>query len=209
MNRALPTATHHSYYTNGVTEASVGHGPTGADEGYLSERTIVTRGPASSCAISITAIVAVANKMKVTKQSTRALTVSSRMPRRPRGCNGASAPQAVRSFPSDNETPAGTIYRRIPTCPELAKSLKSGGNDVTGGSWPHQSTTFRERHVTLSIGYGYLKRENEKKPNLEERAAAPPHELKTLRCPIQRGKDVIDDAMRGLTDGQQQLERIR
>ena len=93
--------------------------------------------------------------------------------------------------------------------PELAKSLKSGSNDVTGGSWPHQSTTFRERHVTLSIGYGYLKRENEKKPNLEERAAALPHELKTLRCPIQRGKDVIDDAMRGLTDGQQQLERIR
>ena len=117
MNMALATATYHSYCTNGVTETSEGHGPTGADEAYLSVRTIVARGPAGSCAISITTVVAVANKMKVTKQSTRALTVSSGMPRRLRGGNGASAPQAVRSIPSDNETPAGTIHRRVPIPP--------------------------------------------------------------------------------------------
>ena len=35
---------------------------TGADEAYLSERTILTRGPAGSCAISITGDVAVAKK---------------------------------------------------------------------------------------------------------------------------------------------------
>ena len=58
------SATHH--YMNGVTETSVGHGPTGVDEAYLSERTIVTRGPAGSCVISITAVVAVVKKMTVT-----------------------------------------------------------------------------------------------------------------------------------------------
>ena len=74
----------------------MGQGPTGVDEAYFPERTIVTRGPAGSCTISITVVVAVANKMKVTRQSTRALTVSSGMSRRKRGGNGASAPQAVR-----------------------------------------------------------------------------------------------------------------
>ena len=92
------TATHHLYYTNGVKEKTVVNGSSGADETYLPERTMVTRGPAGSCAISITAVVAVANKMKVTRQSTRTLTVSSRMSRKTHGGNGASAPQAVRSF---------------------------------------------------------------------------------------------------------------
>ena len=46
MNMALETAMHHSYNTNGVTEKTVGHGPTGADEAHLPVRTIVTRGPA-------------------------------------------------------------------------------------------------------------------------------------------------------------------
>ena len=45
MKMALMTATHCSYYTNGVTEEIVGHGHIGADEAYLPERTIVTRGP--------------------------------------------------------------------------------------------------------------------------------------------------------------------
>ena len=88
-------------------QRSTTRGPTGADEAYLPERIGVTHGPAGSCAISITAIVVVASKMKVTRQSTRTLTVSSEKPRRPRGGNGASAPQTVRSFPSDNETRQG------------------------------------------------------------------------------------------------------
>ena len=117
MNMALATATHHSYHTNGATEKTVGHGPTGADETYLSVRTIVTRGPAGSCAISITAVVAVAIKMIDTRQSTRALTVSSGMPRRTRGGNGASALQVVGPFPSGNVTQAGTIRRRVPILP--------------------------------------------------------------------------------------------
>ena len=37
-------------FTNGVTETSVGHGPTGADEAYLPVRANATRGPADSCA---------------------------------------------------------------------------------------------------------------------------------------------------------------
>ena len=48
-------------------------------------RNIVTRGPAGFCAKLITAAVSVANKMKNIKQSTRALTVPSRMPRRTGG----------------------------------------------------------------------------------------------------------------------------
>ena len=93
------------------------HGSTGADEAYLPERTIVTRGPAGSCTISVTAVVAVANEMKVTRRSTRALTVSSRMSRRTRGGNGASAPQAVRSVLLKNGTLAGTTYKRVPILP--------------------------------------------------------------------------------------------
>ena len=113
MKVTFMSATYHVYYMNGVTETTVGHGPTGADEAYLYERTIVTRG-----LFDINkATVAVENKMTVTRQSTRALTVSSRMPRRPRDGNGDSAPQAVRSIPSDNETPAGTIYRKVPIHP--------------------------------------------------------------------------------------------
>ena len=37
------TVTHHSDYTNGVTETSVGHGPTGSNEVYLPVRANVTR----------------------------------------------------------------------------------------------------------------------------------------------------------------------
>ena len=77
----------------------MGHGPTGVDEAYFPERTIVTRGPAGSCTVSITAIVAVTNKIMIPRQSTRALTVSSGMSRTTRGGNGASMPQAVTSLP--------------------------------------------------------------------------------------------------------------
>ena len=35
--------------------------------------------------------------------------------KRTRGGNGASVPQVVRSFPSENVNLAGTIYRRVPT----------------------------------------------------------------------------------------------
>ena len=48
-----------------------------------------------------------------------------------------------------------------------------------------------------------LKREKEKIPELKERAAVLPHELKTLRCPIRRDNDTIADAMRALYEGQQ------
>ena len=51
---------------------------------------------------------------------------------------------------------AGTTYKRAPTLPESAKLLKSGSNAVTGGNWSYQSTTFREKHVRLTTGYGYL-----------------------------------------------------
>ena len=43
-------------------EKTVGQEPTGARKAYLSESTIVTRGPAGSCVISITSVVAVAKK---------------------------------------------------------------------------------------------------------------------------------------------------
>ena len=42
MKMAFMTATHHLYYTNGVKEKTVGHGPVGADEAYVPERAIVT-----------------------------------------------------------------------------------------------------------------------------------------------------------------------
>ena len=115
-----------AYHTNGVKEKTVVHGSTGADEVHLPERTIVTRGPAGSCTISITAVVAVANEMKVTRQSTRALTVSSRMSRRTRGGNDASAPQAVRSFllkmgPWQGQPTDESQYYRISKTVEIRK----------------------------------------------------------------------------------------
>ena len=79
------------------------------------------RGLAGSCAISIEAVVAVAKKMKVNKQSTRALTVSFGMSRRARGGNGASVPQAVGSFPSENVTQAEDNLLTSPNTTELAK----------------------------------------------------------------------------------------
>ena len=53
---------------NGVSGTSVGQGLTGADEAYFPARTIVARGPASFCVISITAVVAVTNKMNATER---------------------------------------------------------------------------------------------------------------------------------------------
>ena len=53
---------------------------------------------AGFCIRPITAIAAAANRMKGTRRSTWALTVSSGMSRRTRGGNGASARQAVKSF---------------------------------------------------------------------------------------------------------------
>ena len=47
----------------------------------------------------MTAVVAVASKMIITRQSTRALTVSSGMSREKRGGNGASALQFIRFLP--------------------------------------------------------------------------------------------------------------
>ena len=100
------TATHHSAFTKSVTETSVGHGPTGAVEAYLPVRANVTRGPADSCATPITIVVVTAKKMITTRQSTRALTVTSGMSREIRSGNGASAlhgasvPPLVVSFPS-------------------------------------------------------------------------------------------------------------
>ena len=72
---------------NEVSWGSVGHGPTGADEACLPVSASVTRGPADSCAISMTIVVAAAKKMIITRQSTRALTVSSGMSR---GMSGGS-----------------------------------------------------------------------------------------------------------------------
>ena len=66
-------------------------------------RNIVTHGPARSCAMSITAIAAAANKMKVTGQSTRALTASFGTSRNAHGGNGASVSQVVGFFPSGVE----------------------------------------------------------------------------------------------------------
>ena len=75
----------------------MGHVHVGTDEAYFPERSIVTRGPAGSGAISITAVVAEAKNM-VIKQSMRAVTVSFGMSRRTRGGDGASGLQAVKSF---------------------------------------------------------------------------------------------------------------
>ena len=75
----------------------VGHGPTSADESYLPFRANVTRRHADSYAAPPTAVVVTAKKSVITKQSTRALTVSSGMSRRTRGGNGVP-PQIVRSF---------------------------------------------------------------------------------------------------------------
>ena len=95
MKTALVTATHHSAYTNGVKETSVGHGPTDADDAFLPVRANVTRGPADSYATPITVVVVTAKKMIFTRQSTRALTVSSRMSR---GTSGAMVPQCQHSL---------------------------------------------------------------------------------------------------------------
>ena len=66
----------------------MGHGPTGADEAYLPVRASVTRRPADSCATPITVVVVTAKKMVITRQSKRALTVSSGMSQ---GTSGGSA----------------------------------------------------------------------------------------------------------------------
>ena len=103
MKLAFVTVAHHSYYTTGVTEQTVGHGPAGADEAYLPVRASVARVPAGSCAIPMTVVVVAAKKMIITRQSTRALTVSSGMSRSTCGGNGAPVPQVVGSFPSGVE----------------------------------------------------------------------------------------------------------
>ena len=71
------------------------------DEAHLPVRASVTRRPADGYATPIMVVVVTAKKMVITKQSTRALTVSSGMSRRTRGA--ASMPQVVRSFPSSDE----------------------------------------------------------------------------------------------------------
>ena len=81
----------------GVTEIPVVHGPTGADEAYLPVRASVTRGPAGSYATPITVVVVTAKKMVITRQSTRALTVPSRMSRETSGGNDAPVPQQTHS----------------------------------------------------------------------------------------------------------------
>ena len=63
MKMEVATATHHSYYTNGVTETSVGRGPAGVDEAYLPVRASVTRTPAVAYATPITIDVVTAKKM--------------------------------------------------------------------------------------------------------------------------------------------------
>ena len=55
------------------------HGLTGVDEAYLLVRASVTRTPADAYAIQITVVVVAAGRMVNTRQSTRALTVSSGM----------------------------------------------------------------------------------------------------------------------------------
>ena len=76
-------------------ETSVGHGPTGADEANLPVRSSVTRGPPDSYATPITVVVVTAKKTIITRQSTRALTVSSKMSR---GTSGAMVPQCRNSL---------------------------------------------------------------------------------------------------------------
>ena len=88
----------HSYYTNGVTEEIVGHEHTDADEAYFSKRTIVTRRPAGAHATQITVVVVTAKKMVITRQSTRALTVSSRMSRGMSGVNSATIDHTPRAM---------------------------------------------------------------------------------------------------------------
>ena len=68
------------------------------DETYLPVRASVTRRPADGYATPVIVVVT-ANKMIITKQSARALTVSSERV----VANGASVPQVVRSFPSGAE----------------------------------------------------------------------------------------------------------
>ena len=111
MKMAFVTTAHHSYYTTGVTEKTVGHGPTDAGEANLPVRASVTFTPADACATpskgtflgnlackvagyevlsqtSTTIDVVTAKKMVFTRQSTRALTVTSGMSRGTSGGNG-------------------------------------------------------------------------------------------------------------------------
>ena len=100
---ALVTAAHHSAFTNGVMETSVGHGPTGADEAYLPVRANVTRGPADSYVTSKTVVVVTAKKMIITRRSTRAMTFTSQDVTRNVWRIGVSVPPLVVSFPSGVE----------------------------------------------------------------------------------------------------------
>ena len=72
-----------------MAETSVGHGPTGVDEAYLPVRASVARRPADAYATPTTVVVVTAKKMAITKQSTRALTVSFEMSRGTSRGNGA------------------------------------------------------------------------------------------------------------------------
>ena len=64
-------------------------------------------------------VVVTGKTMIITRQSTRALTVSSGMSRRTRGGNGASVPQVVRSFPSGAERVYQHPVDRITRLPTL------------------------------------------------------------------------------------------
>ena len=57
MKMAVETTTHHTYYTNGVMEETVGHGPAGANEAYLPVRANVTRRHADTYTAPIIAVV--------------------------------------------------------------------------------------------------------------------------------------------------------
>ena len=72
MKMAVATTTHHTYYTNGVMEETVGHRPTGANEAQFPVRANVTRRHADAYAAPITVVVVKATKMIITRQSTRA-----------------------------------------------------------------------------------------------------------------------------------------
>ena len=72
MKMAVATTTHHTYYTNGVVEETVGHRHTGADEAQLPVRANVTRGHTDAYAAPITVVVVRATKMIITSQSTKA-----------------------------------------------------------------------------------------------------------------------------------------
>ena len=150
MKMALVTEAHHSAYTNGVTETSVRLGLTGVNEAFSSVRANLTRGLADSCAKQITVLVVTTEKMIITTQSTRALTVSSKMYRRTSDTvmpqyHHSMDPSLLRFSAVPNKEPP---YSRVNYGTKDSPKTRSGGNGRTfwGTKWMHEWNASEQNH---------------------------------------------------------------